>query len=74
MASNNYTQANVVPSSDTFREWVDLTNRITVDMEKKVVTTERHNVGGGTTGNAYVNGVFSANTLYITDSIVRLGT
>ena len=32
MASNNYTQANVVPSSDTFREWVDLTNRITYDM------------------------------------------
>ena len=28
MASNNYTQANVVPSSDTFREWVELTNRI----------------------------------------------
>ena len=69
MASNNYTQANVVPSSDTFREWVDLTNRMAFDMEKKVVTTEVHNVGGGTTGNAYVNGFFSANTLYIVDSI-----
>ena len=69
MASNNYTSANVVPSSDTFREWVDLTNRITYDMEKRVVTTALHSVGGGTTGNAYVNGFFSANTLYITDSI-----
>ena len=38
MASNNYTSANVVPSADTFREWVDLTNRITFDMEKVVVT------------------------------------
>ena len=69
MASNNYTQANVVPSSDTFREWVDLTNRMAFDMEKKVVTTEVHNVGGGTTGNAYVNGFFSANTLLVTDEI-----
>ena len=69
MASNNYTSANVTPSSDTFREWVDLTNRITYDMEKRVVTTATHSVGGGTTGNAYVNGFFSANTLYITDSI-----
>ena len=64
MASNNYISANVVPSSDTFREWVDLTNRITFDMEKVVVTTLTSNVGGGTTGNAYVNGFFSANTLH----------
>ena len=69
MASNNYISANVVPSSDTFREWVDLTNRITFDMSDKVVTTAKHSVGGGTTGNAYVNGIFSANTLIITDSI-----
>ena len=69
MASNNYISANVVPSSDTFREWVDLTNRITFDMEKVVVTTLTSNVGGGTTGNAYVNGFFSANTLMVTDKI-----
>ena len=69
MASNNYISANITPSSDTFREWVDLTNRITFDMSDKVVTTAKHSVGGGTTGNAYVNGIFSANTLFITDSI-----
>ena len=74
MASNNYTAANVTPSSDTFREWVDLTNRITYDMEKRVVTTAQHTVGGGTTGNAYVNGFFSANTLMITDSIQGVST
>jgi hypothetical protein len=33
-----------------------------------------HSVGGGTTGNAYVNGFFSANTLMITDSIQGVGT
>ena len=69
MASNNYISANIVPSSDTFREWVDLTNRITFDMEKVVVSTLSSNVGGGTTGNAYVNGFFSANTLMVTDKI-----
>lgn len=65
MASNNYTQANVVPSSDTFREWVDLTNRITFDMEKVVVTTIANTQGAHTAGNAYVNGFFSANTLHV---------
>ena len=74
MASNNYVGANVTPSSDTFREWVDLTNRITFDMSDKVVTTAKHSVGGGTTGNAYVNGIFSANTLFITDSISGVKT
>ena len=74
MASNNYTAANVTPSSDTFREWVDLTNRITYDMETRVVTAAKHTVGGGTTGNAYVNGFFSANTLMITDSIQGVST
>ena len=65
MASNNYTSANVVPSSDTFREWVDLTNRITYDMEKVVVTTVANTQGVCTSGNAYVNGFFSANTILV---------
>ena len=65
MASNNYTSANVTPASDTFREWVDLTNRITFDMEKVVVTTVANTQGAHTAGNAYVNGVFSANTLHV---------
>ena len=65
MASNNYTSANVVPSSDTFREWVDLTNRITYDMEKVVVTTVANTQGACTSGNAYVNGFFSANTILV---------
>ena len=65
MASNNYTQANVVPSADTFREWVDLTNRITFDMEKVVVTVAANTQGARTSGNASVNGYFSANTLIV---------
>ena len=57
MASNSYTSANITPSSDTFREWVDLTNRITYDMEKYVVTTAPagNTQGAETIGNAHVN-------------------
>ena len=69
MASNNFISANITPSSDTFREWVDLTNRITFDMEKVVVTTLNSATGGGTTGNAYVNGFFSANTLMVATNL-----
>ena len=65
MASNNYLSANIVPSSDTFREWLDLTNRITYDMEKVVVSTIANTQGACTSGNAYVNGAFSANTLFV---------
>lgn len=65
MASNNYTSANVVPAADTFREWVDLTNRITYDMEKVVVTVAANTQGARTSGNATVNGYFSANTLIV---------
>ena len=65
MASNNYLNANVVPSSDTFREWLDLTNRITYDMEKVVVSTVANTQGACTSGNAYVNGFFSANTVLV---------
>ena len=65
MASNNYTSANVTPAADTFREWVDLTNRITYDMEKVVVTVAANTQGARTSGNASVNGYFSANTLIV---------
>lgn len=71
MASNSYTSANISPSSDTFREWVDLTNRITYDMEKYVVTTAPagNTQGAETIGNAHVNGYFGANTVKIFDGI-----
>ena len=71
MASNSYTSANITPSSDTFREWVDLTNRITYDMEKYVVTTAPagNTQGAETIGNAHVNGYFGANTVIVFDGI-----
>ena len=71
MASNNYTSANIAPSSDTFREWVDLTNRITYDMEKYVVSTAPagNTQGAETIGNAHVNGYFGANTVIVFDGI-----
>jgi len=38
MAKTTYTGANVAPTTDTFSEWVDLTNRITYDMSDVVIT------------------------------------
>jgi hypothetical protein len=71
MASNAYTSANITPSSDTFREWVDLTNRISYDMEKYVVTTAPagNTQGAETVGRAYVNGHFGANTMVVFDTL-----
>ena len=71
MASNSYISANITPSSDTFREWVDLTNRITYDMEKYVVTTAPagNTQGAETRGRAHVNGYFGANTVIVFDGI-----
>ena len=71
MASNSYISANITPSSDTFREWVDLTNRITYDMEKYVVTVAPtgNAQGAETIGNGYVNGFFGANTLKVFDGL-----
>ena len=71
MASNAYTSANITPSSDTFREWVDLTNRISYDMEKYVVTTAPagNTQGAETKGRAYVNGHFGANTMVVFDTL-----
>ena len=71
MASNAYSSANITPSSDTFREWVDLTNRITYDMEKYVVSVapSGNTQGAETIGNGYVNGFFGANTLKVFDEL-----
>ena len=38
MAKTTYTGANVAPATDTFAEFIDLTNRITYDMSTVVIT------------------------------------
>ena len=56
MAEGKYASANIVPSTDTFREWMDLTNRITYDMEKIVVTTGQVTQPNSTDKVGYVQG------------------
>ena len=78
MAKTTYTGANVAPTTDTFTEWVDLTNRITYDMSTLVVTTAAVSQPSGTnhaetTGNGHVNGYFSSNYL-IANTQLRGGT
>ena len=78
MAKTTYTGANVAPTTDTFTEWVDLTNRITYDLSTIVITTAAVAQPSGTnhaetTGNGHVNGYFSSNYL-VANTQLRGGT
>tara|TARA_R110000765_G_scaffold208437_2_gene313599 strand:- start:809 stop:1489 length:681 start_codon:yes stop_codon:yes gene_type:complete len=78
MAKTTYTGANVTPTTDTFSEWVDLTNRMAYDVSTVVITTADVAQPNGTnhaetTGNGHVNGYFSSNYL-IANTQLRGGT
>jgi len=59
----NPSQANVTISTMTFNDWVSITNQLATQMANTVVTA--NTTLGITAGNAYVNGIFSANTLAV---------
>ena len=69
MSKSYYLSANISPTYDTFASWLTKTNTILYDMGTYVVTTDTSAAGGSTTGNAYVNGFFSANTLIAQDAL-----
>lgn len=74
MAKPGYVGANVVVGGgSTFRSWLNVTNQIIYDMSTIVLTTEANSVGATTTGNAHVNGIFSAVTL-VAGTTLRGGT
>lgn len=73
MSESKYIGANVATQTDTFASWIERTNQIVYDMSTVVITTFANSTGGQTTGNAHVNGFFSANTLIAKD-IIRGGT
>jgi hypothetical protein len=50
-------------ASDTFQVWVDRTNDLANVVSIEVVTANNETGGALTTGNAYVNGIFSVATL-----------
>jgi hypothetical protein len=78
MAKTSYLGANVAVATDTFREWVNRTNQLVYDQGTIVFTvgavatpnSTNHTI---TSGNGYVNGTFSANTVAITQNL-RGGT
>lgn len=60
--SKNFTQ--IVIATDTFAQWLSLTNEM-ANAYKNVVTTATNTAGDTTAGNAFVSGVFGANTLVV---------
>jgi len=61
--------SNVYAISDTFESWITKTNYGLDIISTLAVTTAPNTAGGQTSGNAYVNGIFSANTLTATETI-----
>ena len=73
MADSSFVGANVVVETDTFRDWLDRTNQLIYVLSTDVVTAKANSTGAVTTGNAHVNGIFSANTL-VAKTALRGGT
>lgn len=65
--------ANVNLSTDTFQNWLDKTNQVLDKVSTVVITTAANTTGGLTSGNASVNGTFSANVIAVGESL-RGGT
>lgn len=65
----SYPVSNVAVSSDTFAVWVDRTNLLCHLMSTQVVTANSLSTGSITTGNGFVNGIFSAQTFAVNVSL-----
>ena len=68
MAKNTYS-SNIVAAYDTFAAWLDRTNQLGTDMYNYVVTTSNTAGPGLTSGNAFINGYFGANVVYVAGSL-----
>lgn len=54
----------VVIATDTFAQWLQLTNQM-ANAYKNVVTTATNTAGDTTAGNGFVSGIFGANTVVV---------
>jgi hypothetical protein len=61
--------SNVVVATHTFGAWIDRTNELADLMTYQVITANSLPEGAYTEGNAFVNGIFSANVLAITNEL-----
>ena len=78
MAKSAYNGANVTIATDTFGEWIERTNQLVYDSATIVMTAAdvaQPNITnyGQVSGNSYINGVFTANTATVTETL-RGGT
>lgn len=60
--AKNFNQ--IVIATDTFAQWLSLTNQM-ANAYKNVVTTATNTAGDTTSGNAFVSGIFGANTMVV---------
>lgn len=58
-----------VTNTQTFGTWLARTNQIASIMSANVVTTANSTVGGFTSGNGTVNGIFGSTTLFASDGL-----
>jgi hypothetical protein len=56
---------NVEITTDSFQNWLDKTNTLLDAYSTTIVTTAANSTGGFTTGNATVNGIFTANSITV---------
>ena len=78
MAKTTYLGANVEISTDSFGGWINKTNQLIYDTATVIVTVNdvaqpNTTNGAQTTGNAHIEGIFSANTISATEQL-RGGT
>jgi hypothetical protein len=59
-------QISTVANSQSFGTWLQRTNDLIYIVGANAVTADSTTTGSITTGNAYVNGIFGSNTLYVT--------
>lgn len=59
------TTSNINTTTDSFQNWVDKTNTLLEAYSTSIVTAAANSTGGFTTGNATVNGIFTANSLTV---------
>lgn len=58
-----------ISNTNSFQDWIDITNTIINDMATSVVTAANSASGGMTSGNVAISGVMSANSLVANSSI-----
>jgi hypothetical protein len=58
-----------VGNTQSFGTWLQRTNDLVVAMGANVVTVDTTVGGSVSTGNAFVNGIFGSNTLYVTNIV-----